>query len=39
MLQPTQDALQHHVPTGGTLVVVTPLEALARRILLREAGA
>jgi hypothetical protein len=38
-LAETQDALQAHVPTGGKLVVVTPLEALARRILLREAGA
>jgi hypothetical protein len=38
-LEETQNALQAHVPTGGTLVAVMPLEALARRILLREAGA
>jgi hypothetical protein len=38
-LEETQDVLKHHVPEGGTLVVLTPLEALARRILLREAGA
>jgi hypothetical protein len=39
MLQPTQEALKPHVPEGGQLVVLTPLEALGRRILLREAGA
>jgi hypothetical protein len=38
-LRATQNALQEHVPKGGKLAVVTPLEALARRILLREAGA
>jgi hypothetical protein len=38
-LEETQEVLKPHVPTGGKLVVVTPLEALARRILLREAGA
>jgi hypothetical protein len=38
-LEETQEALKPHVPEGGKLVVVTPLEALARRILLREAGA
>jgi hypothetical protein len=37
-LQVTQDALRAHVTRGGTLVTLTPLEVLGRRILLREAG-
>jgi len=37
-LQKTSEALQPHVPPGGTLRVMTPIEALGRRMLLREAG-
>jgi len=37
-LEVTQDTLRLHVTQGGTLVVLTPLEVLGRRILLHEAG-
>ena len=37
-LQKTSEALQKHVPPGGSLRVMTPIEALGRRILSREAG-
>lgn len=37
-LQKTSEALQKHVPPGGSLRVMTPLDALGRRMLLREAG-
>jgi len=37
-LEVTQDTLRSHVTQGGSLVVLTPLEVLGRRILLREAG-
>jgi hypothetical protein len=37
-LQKTSEALQAHVPHGGSLRVMTPIEALGRRMLLREAG-
>lgn len=34
----TQAELQKHVPKGGAIVVLTPIEAIGRRLLLREAG-
>ena len=34
----TQAEIRKHVPSGGTLVVLTPIEAIGRRLLLREAG-
>lgn len=37
-LKETSEALQNHVPPGGQLRVMTPIEALGRRLLLREAG-
>jgi hypothetical protein len=37
-LQHTSVVLQSHVPHGGSLRVMTPIEALGRRMLLREAG-
>lgn len=37
-LKETTDALQKHVPLGGNLRVMTPIDALGRRLLLREAG-
>jgi hypothetical protein len=37
-LKETSEALQKHVPPGGSLRVMTPIEALGRRMLLREAG-
>jgi len=37
-LQTTSEALQKHVPPGGSLHVMTPIEAIGRRLLLREAG-
>jgi hypothetical protein len=37
-VQKTSEALQKHVPHGGQLRVMTPIEALGRRMLLREAG-
>ena len=38
MLDCTLEELQKHVPSDGRLVVLTPTEALGRRLLLREAG-
>jgi hypothetical protein len=37
-LQATQDELRQHIPPGGSMVVLTPIEAIGRRLLLREAG-
>lgn len=37
-LEATQAALQTHVPPGGSLCVLTPIEAIGRRLVLREAG-
>jgi hypothetical protein len=37
-VQHTSEVLQKHVPHGGSLRVMTPIEALGRRMLLREAG-
>jgi hypothetical protein len=37
-LATTSEALQKHVPPGGGIRVMTPIEALGRRLLLREAG-
>jgi hypothetical protein len=37
-LAPTMAGLKKHVPPGGSLRVMTPIEALGRRMLLREAG-
>lgn len=37
-LAPTMVELKKHVPEGGALKVMTPIEALGRRMLLREAG-
>jgi hypothetical protein len=37
-LQKTSEALQKHVPPGGSLRVMTPIDAVGRRLLLREAG-
>jgi hypothetical protein len=38
MLDRTVEDLGKYVPPGGRLVVLTPVEAIARRLLLREAG-
>lgn len=37
-LELAQRTMQRHVPPGGELVIMTPIEAIGRRILLREAG-
>jgi len=37
-LATTSEALHEHVPPGGSLHVMTPIEAIGRRLLLREAG-
>jgi hypothetical protein len=37
-LQAAQDELRQHIPPGGSMVVLTPIEAIGRRLLLREAG-
>jgi len=36
-LQETSAVLSRHVPPGGRLAVLTPIEAIGRRLLLREA--
>ena len=38
MLECTTQELQRHVPPEGVLMVLTPVKALERRLLLREAG-
>lgn len=37
-LEATQEALKAHIPPGGYLVVLSPVEAIGRRLLRREAG-
>jgi len=37
-LRETKAELERHVPPGGSMNVLTPIEAIGRRLLLREAG-
>lgn len=38
MLGHTTEEVQKHVPPGGNLVILSPINVLHRRLLLREAG-